>query len=573
MSHDLTAQLIPEELLLQSKALEPLAADVLARLQEVQDLDVGKVSKYSEDDVRAEVIDPIVRALGYRKETHFSTSRNKHLKVLDGDLFADYSLILFEEQFWIIEAKRVLRKELRFTADELKQAVSYAVHPEINAALVALCDGRLFQVFDREVSLVEPLVSVEIAHLVRDFDKLRVVLSPWQAWFFQKRRVLRLIDKVFGQEFNMQRLEEFRRLVNQRLNAKRGIVMDNMRRVLDRSEPNQRLQHLSVADPQDLIAIQFFGRHPTAAYPVMSKRLVQSCQTAEFETLFAIFPEQPRYATECYWSSALHFLLSLEKARSQVGWLPTYLADPSAPEKSTSVACERLIRLCLTGFAGRIGEQTVLRHAQAIRRRAKILMTMVPGASSLGQQLHALVRHQESETSIVQQISSPNANLLHLLANIQINASMDFVGNHQAEGGRFDVDAARQALRDLWAAEVALLGDGCKYQEARQGRKLGDENPCTEVLGVVYDDLGHTALCIIDQFPSWKEHVLSELRAEVERIARFGSWQAKAFLGLDAHAPYPVATSVERAQHFFSGDMGVFTALSTGYGLAVQSAT
>jgi hypothetical protein len=106
------------------------------------------------------------------------------------------------ENFWLIEAKRPSPGRTKFGYADLAQAVEYAIHPDINAALVALCDGSLTEVFDREVSLTEPVLRVEQRDLVRDFDKLRVLLEPIQAWFFQKRRVVRLIDKVFDKEFN-----------------------------------------------------------------------------------------------------------------------------------------------------------------------------------------------------------------------------------------------------------------------------------------------------------------------------------------------------------------------------------
>jgi hypothetical protein len=40
-----------------------------------------------------------------------------------------------------------------------------------------------------------------------------------QVWFFQKRRIVRLLDKVLDKEFNMNRVEEFSALVERRLCA------------------------------------------------------------------------------------------------------------------------------------------------------------------------------------------------------------------------------------------------------------------------------------------------------------------------------------------------------------------
>ncbi|MEB2058092.1 hypothetical protein VDR99_10555, partial [Xanthomonas campestris pv. campestris] len=127
-----------------SKQIEPLKEEQLAKLRKLATYDV---STYSEADVRAVIIDPVVEILGYEKEQHFSVNREKHLKVLDADLFVDYELLLWQESFWVIEAKKVMRKKLKFHKDELLQTLAYAAHPEINAALMVLCDGGFTPVF------------------------------------------------------------------------------------------------------------------------------------------------------------------------------------------------------------------------------------------------------------------------------------------------------------------------------------------------------------------------------------------------------------------------------------------
>ncbi len=105
-------------------------------------------------------IDPIIRALGYQKEAYFSLAREKHLKVLDKDLFIDYSMTLWSQNFRLFEAKKVQRKRMAFSHNDLNQALQYATHPEINAALVVLCDGRIIDVYDREVSVVDRVLRV-----------------------------------------------------------------------------------------------------------------------------------------------------------------------------------------------------------------------------------------------------------------------------------------------------------------------------------------------------------------------------------------------------------------------------
>jgi hypothetical protein len=132
----------------------------------------------NEEEVRSFFINPIVEVLGYDKGTDFSVDLGKSIAYLDKNKFPDYKFNLWQENFWLIEAKRPSPGRTKFGYDDLAQAVEYAIHPDINAALVVLCDGSLTEIFDREVSLTEPVLRVEQRDLVRDFDKLRVLLEP-----------------------------------------------------------------------------------------------------------------------------------------------------------------------------------------------------------------------------------------------------------------------------------------------------------------------------------------------------------------------------------------------------------
>lgn len=219
--------------LLQAKALEPLSLGALETLRTIQSRDVAG---YNEAVVRAEIIDPLLGVLGYEKGTSFSMDRERRVGVLGTYKALDYSMTLWSENFWLIEAKSAGRRRVGFKAADIDQAVGYAVHPEINAALVVLCDGRQVAVFDREHSQTDAMLTVDVRDLEARIDELRAVLSPWQVWFFEKRRVLRQLDKVFGKEFNLERVEEFKVLVTELLDSKRQSVLQNMRAIMNDPE-------------------------------------------------------------------------------------------------------------------------------------------------------------------------------------------------------------------------------------------------------------------------------------------------------------------------------------------------
>lgn len=221
-SHDLQRSEDLKGLL--SKAPTPLSESDIAILKQLTLLDV---TTYSEADVRAEIIDPILRVLGYQKQTYFSLEREKTLSILNEKQFIDYSMTLWSEHFWVIEAKKVKRRKLEFTSKELNQAMLYATHPDINAALLVLCDGRLIEVYDRDESLTKSALHIPIKELPDRFHELQALLAPWQSWFFRKRRILRLTERVLGLEMNINRLAEFQRAFNSQVESMRSKVLEN----------------------------------------------------------------------------------------------------------------------------------------------------------------------------------------------------------------------------------------------------------------------------------------------------------------------------------------------------------
>ncbi|WP_257284593.1 type I restriction enzyme HsdR N-terminal domain-containing protein, partial [Endozoicomonas sp. SESOKO1] len=163
-----------KESLLLYKGLDPLDSSNILELQRIQSLNV---SGFTEADVRAEIIDPIIQILGYRKGQFSSVDRERHIRFLGKThKYIDYSFTLWQENFWLIEAKRPLRGE-SFGYSELSQAIEYSIHPEINASVIVLCDGVKLELFDREENLEEPIISFKIENLVENIDLLRKMLS------------------------------------------------------------------------------------------------------------------------------------------------------------------------------------------------------------------------------------------------------------------------------------------------------------------------------------------------------------------------------------------------------------
>ncbi|KJV24703.1 hypothetical protein VI06_21440 [Aquitalea magnusonii] len=553
------------ELLLHSKALRPLTPEQTAELERISKYDV---STYSEEDVRAEIIDPVIRVLGYAKETYFSTQREKHLKVADGDLFIDYRMTLWSQAFWVIEAKKVKRKPLKFTSAELQQALLYAVHPEIDAALVVLCDGRVFEVYDRDESVTHPAARVEVKKLPEQFHVLQALLGPWQAWFFQKRRALRVSSRVLQLEMTPGRIEEFSDAMQRRVQDARATVYDNWRKTKSSTDDDAKWRIvLEKASVRDIVATEFFSGQSAPRRGVIAKCLVDKAKPGAFELMYAMFPDHPGNLNDHYVAQALRTLIEFGKSGREVHWMPAWL-DTQQPGTNLDTPIKKLIALSLTTFQAVPEFRAVLQFAACARRLSKVLMAFIPGLTQLGNIRHQQVRHFVDEFDYAQIMSTPEGHNLRQLDVHAYRLTERFV--HQCAGnqqfrGHFNLNRAHTLLNDTWNAERLLLSDGPNYWKSLDGRGLGGEIHQTEHNWVDYDSLGHIVLCVLKDIPDWREYVLANHRDDVQRIAACGSWAAREILGIARDVQLPRLPDTESAKRFFDGDIALFAALRDTY--------
>jgi hypothetical protein len=557
---DILSKPISLDQLQQFKMLNPLPENALSELAKIETLDVAS---FYEAEVRAYVIDPIVRILGYDKGTDFSVDLGRPIQFLDKNKFPDYRFNLWQEDFWLIEAKRPRPNEDGFGYDDLQQAIEYAIHPNINAALVVLCDGLKLEVFDREVSLTEPVLRVAKSNLRRDFDKIRRLLEPMQVWFFQKRRIVRLLDKVFDKEFNLQRVEEFRSLIERRLASKRSVVLENFRRNV-KPDDEERKAHFLAAPLEELVDVHMFFEHSIPLTNTLIFSLVARCEHNSFHALYRVFPDLPRDANDIYMAHAVAFLIALAEKHPTVGWLPAWLARGSQSGASVDEAAKYLLKQCLSYFEDDEPRKIILLASAAIRRVFKLFILSNEAQWRMGEVLHFLGRYQVPELSWSQIVSSPEGHLIGRMSGLALIAANQFVVSCRTERGEFKPEVAKLQLKELWKLEKALLKSVDNYPKLRKERDLGDMS-MVEWASVAYDNLGHTALCLLHGFPQWTAYALEVHRPQIETLASIGSWKARELLGLSKDTKLEPATNNDLAQRFFFGDVETLEFLRMGY--------
>lgn len=139
--------------------------------------------EFKEDAVREEIIFPLLKAIGYTASGENKIIRSKALKhpfyyfgttKYNVNIIPDYSFKIGDEIKWILDAKRPTEN-----IDEGKnvfQAYSYAMHPEVQSDIYALCNGHKITVFN--IKEHTPILSFKLKNLKENWNFLMDVLSP-----------------------------------------------------------------------------------------------------------------------------------------------------------------------------------------------------------------------------------------------------------------------------------------------------------------------------------------------------------------------------------------------------------
>jgi len=555
------SQPINIENLLLSKRLEPLTVGQRTILQHVQDY--KGVEKFNEAEVRSYIIDPILRTLGYDKGTPFSSNLENHLNFLGQRRRSDYHVTLWEENFWLIEAKRPQMDHDSFNSEHFEQALEYSVHPDVNAALIVLCDGLKIEIFDREACVDAPLLHVDIKNLVAEFDKLRAILEPMQIWFFQKRRVIRLIDRVFDKEFVMDRVEEFTDIITRRLRSKSQRIVENFRNVV-KSDDNGLQKMAESASLVEITELFMKFDNPIPVDNRVNRRLVELSTHNSFHVMYRIFPDSPRPANDSFMAQAGTYLMALAQHRETVEWAPAWLAPQKQAQAELEIIIKFYLDQCLTYFADSEPHRLVLLAANAAQRIAKIFAISNNAVQNLGNELHALRRFLVPELSWAQILASPERELIGII-DAQTEAVLaEFVANNTKDG-QFKVESAKQQLRGYWDLEKKLLAALPNYMNLLAERSLG-EMRMIEWSSVSYDNLAHLLLCRLDpRFPKWRDYLLAERRPHLEKVAAMGSWAARRMLGMGNGEVINNLSDEEIADRFFLGDVDTLRILRSAY--------
>ncbi len=138
---------------------------------------------FKEDSVREELIKHLLNALGYSVSGEDKIVRSKALQhpfIQAGSTrrpithYPDYILQVSGQDKWVLDAKAP--NEAIESGANVEQAFFYAIHPEVNVPIFALCNGREFIAF--KVSDKMPILHFHLSELSKHWSTIQSRLSP-----------------------------------------------------------------------------------------------------------------------------------------------------------------------------------------------------------------------------------------------------------------------------------------------------------------------------------------------------------------------------------------------------------
>ena len=147
------------------------------------DFQILNSGEFKEDAIREELINPVLKHLGYKA---YGTNRIVYSKTLSHpfvnigsqkrpiNIIPDYLFEINGKYSWVLDAKAP--NEAILTGENLEQVYSYAIHPDINVNHFALCNGKEFALF--RTNERKPLLFFQLSEIDKHWDEIQKLLSP-----------------------------------------------------------------------------------------------------------------------------------------------------------------------------------------------------------------------------------------------------------------------------------------------------------------------------------------------------------------------------------------------------------
>jgi hypothetical protein len=285
-------------------------------------------STFNETDVREIFIRPLLSLLGYQKDRDYSVNTaadfrlsEPFLRIGRQSIELDYLNAVRKQNFWLIEAKNgSAGRDGRISDEDVCQGYFYALHQSVNCRYFVVCNGWLFNLYDRDTldSNLTPLLTIKNSELPVRFLEIDAVLGSTQIQSHVKTRLINEIERVLSAEVSLERLEEFVQAVKGASNRAQPKALENFR-INYRRERTERersfAQILEDTQAHQIVDTFFTSSSVMGDVARVSEALVDKVIATSgghhFLLFERIFLNQLRPVTHNFYINSIHFLLRL----------------------------------------------------------------------------------------------------------------------------------------------------------------------------------------------------------------------------------------------------------------------
>lgn len=231
-------------------------------------------STYNETDVRENFIAPLLKLLGYGKNTVNNVLTEQSLKLKEPfqrigrkNIRIDYVPTIRLKSFWIIEAKPGY---VDLEIGDFLQAYFYAIHPEMQVQYIVLCNGKRIDIYDINYNEKwgKPFFSIEQVDCEEKFEELVLILSADSILQSIRERIIYQIQNSFEVELDIEQFSNFKIGLNRVLEDVQNKIRENEERMKINVMEEQRRKYqkyLENADSKELIKNMKWADRRTAS--------------------------------------------------------------------------------------------------------------------------------------------------------------------------------------------------------------------------------------------------------------------------------------------------------------------
>lgn len=247
-------------------------------------------SSYNETDVRENFIAPLLKILGYGKNTINDILTEKTLKLQKPlqrlgrkRVTIDYIPTIRLKSFWIIEAKPG-NTDLKI--GDFLQAYFYATHPEVQVQYIVLCNGKQLDIYDIYYSEEwnKPFFSINQNECESKFKELIEILSADKMLATIRKRIVSQIRDAFEVELDMDQFLSFKMEASKTMSDIEKVIKENEKnaknKVMKEQEERYR-NYLNNADSKELISSMKWADRRNASLYMAYYKLIERAGPVE----------------------------------------------------------------------------------------------------------------------------------------------------------------------------------------------------------------------------------------------------------------------------------------------------